>query len=56
MPLVIGTLGMVSKDFEKRLEELEIIETIQMTAFLKLVRIARTVMENGGVTLSTRLQ
>ena len=42
IPVVIGTLGMVLKDLEKELEELEIrgrIKTIQTTALLRSARI-----------------
>ena len=42
--IVTGALGMIPKDLEERLEELEIIrsfETIQITALLRLSRILR---------------
>ena len=58
IPIVVGALGTVHKDLEKRLEKLEIrgrIETIQTTALLRLVRILIRIMETRG-DLSLRLQ
>ena len=46
--IVVGALGMVHKDLEKSLEELEIrrrIVTIQTTVLLRLARILRRVLE-----------
>ena len=48
VPVVVGALGMILKDLEKRLEELEIrerIKTIQTTALLRLARILRRVLK-----------
>ena len=48
IPIVIGSLEMVLKGLERKLEELEIggrIETIQTTALLILARILRRVLE-----------
>ena len=50
--IAVEALVMVPASFEKRLEELEIrgiIETIQTTAFLRLARIFRKVLETWGV-------
>ena len=49
IPIVVGTLGTVSKSLEDRLEELEIsgrIETIQTTALLRSAGILRRVLES----------
>ena len=48
IPIVIGTLGTVLKGLVRRLEELKIgvqIETIQITALLRLARILIKVLE-----------
>ena len=47
IPIVIGALGTVTKDFERGLKKLEIggIETIPTIAWLRLVRIIRRVFE-----------
>ena len=48
IPIVVGALGTVPINLEKRLEDLEItggIETIQTTALLQLARILRRVLE-----------
>ena len=46
IPIITGTLGIIPKDFDKRLEELEIrrIKTIQIIVLLKLARILRRVL------------
>ena len=47
IPIVVGALGTVPINLEKRLEELEIrgrIETIQTTALLQSARIPRRVL------------
>ena len=46
---MVGTLGMVLKGLEKKLEELEIrgrIKTFQTTGLLRLAKILRRVLEN----------
>ena len=48
IPIVVGALGTVPKNLEKRLENREIrgrIETIQTTALLQLARILRRGLE-----------
>ena len=48
VPVIIGALKTVSKDLVTGLEELEIgglVEIIQTTAFLRLARILRRVLE-----------
>ena len=48
IPIVIGTLGTVTKELVQGLEDLEItglVETIQSTAFLRSARILRRVLE-----------
>ena len=48
IPIVIGALGTVTKDLVKGLREMEIrtwMETIQMTAFLRMATILRRVLE-----------
>ena len=57
IPIVVGTLGMVPKGLEKRLEEVEIrgrIEIIQTTALLKLARILKRVLETCCHSNSSR--
>ena len=59
VPIVIGALGSVTKGLLKDLEELEVggrVETIQMTALLRTVRILRRVLETWGDLLSLKLQ
>ena len=59
IPIVIGTFGTVSKGLLKGLEGLEFggrVETIQITAWLKTVRILRRVLEIWGDLLSLNLQ
>ena len=48
VPIVIGTLGTITKGLLKGLEDLEVggrVETIQTTALLKTARILRRVLE-----------
>ena len=48
VPIVIGALGTVTKGFLKGLEDLEVggrVETIQITALLRTVRILKRVLE-----------
>ena len=48
IPIVIGTLGTVTKELVQILEDFEItgrIETVQHTAFLRSARILRRVLE-----------
>ena len=48
IPIVIGAFGSVAKGLLKGLEDLEVggrVETIQITALLKTVRILRSVLE-----------
>ena len=48
IPVVVGVLGTVPKDLERRIEELEIrgrIDTIQTTALLRSARILRRVLD-----------
>ena len=48
VPIVIGALGTIPKGLEKEREELEIrgrLETIQVTAWLRMVRILRRILE-----------
>ena len=47
IPIVIGALGTILKDFVKDLEEIEIGQTvtIQITALSRLARILRRVLE-----------
>ena len=48
IPLVIGTLGTITKGLLKGLEDLEVggrVEIIQMTALLRTARILRRVLE-----------
>ena len=49
VPIVIGAFGTVTEGLLKTLEEFEVsrrVETIQMTALLKMARILRRVLEN----------
>ena len=55
LPIVIGTLGAITKGLLKGLEDLEIggrVETIQTTALLRTARILRQVLETWGDLLS----
>ena len=48
IPIVSGTLGTVTKGLVKRLEDLEIlgrVETIQITALLRLARVLKRVLK-----------
>ena len=48
VPIVIGAFGTITKGLLKDLEDLEVggrVETIQMTALLRLARILRRVLE-----------
>ena len=48
IPIVIGALGTIAKDLERKLEELEVggwIKTIQTKALLRLARLLRRVLE-----------
>ena len=59
IPIVIGTLGTVTKSLEKSLENLGVrgkIETIQNTALLKSDRIVRRVLDTRGDLLLLRPQ
>ena len=51
VPIVVGAFGMVTKGLLKGLEDLEVggqVETIQMTALLKMARILRRDLETWG--------
>ena len=51
IPTVIGALGIIPKDFEERLEELEIrrrIEDTHITALLSLLLLKRIIILNTG--------
>ena len=59
IPIVIWAFGTVTKGLLKGLEELEISgrgDTIQTTAFLRIARILRRVLEIWGDMLSFKLQ
>ena len=59
VPIVIGTLGTVTKGLLKGLEDLGVsgrVETIQTTALLRMARILRRVLETWGDLLSLKLQ
>ena len=59
VPIVIGTLGTVTKGLLKGLGDLEVsgrVETIQTTALLRTARILRRVLETWGDLLSLKLQ
>ena len=48
LPIVIGAFGAISKGLLKGLEDLEVggrVETIQMTALLRMARILRRILE-----------
>ena len=58
-PIVIGTLGTITKGLLKGLEDLKVggrVETIQTTALLRTARILRRVLETLGDLLSLKLQ
>ena len=59
VPIVIGTLGTITKGLFKGLEDLEVggrVETIQTTALLKTARILIRVLETWWDLLSLKLQ
>ena len=56
IPVVFRFLGTVPKNREKRLDELKIKETIQITTKLISARILRRVLKTRGDLLSNRLQ
>ena len=59
VPIVIGAFGTITKGLLKGLKDLEVggrVETIQMTALLRTVRILRWVLETWGDLLSLELQ
>ena len=58
VPIVIGASGTITKGLLKGLEDLEVggrVETIQMTALLRMARILRRVPETWGDLLSLKL-
>ena len=59
VPIVIGSLGTITKGLFKGLEDLEFggrVETIQTTVLLRTARILRWVLETWGDFLSLKLQ
>ena len=59
VPIVIGAFGTITKGLLKGLEDLEVggrVETIQMTALLRMARIRRRVLETWGDLMSLKLQ
>ena len=59
IPIIIGSIGTVLKGWERELEELNIegwVETIQITALLRSVKILRRVLETWGDLMSLWLQ
>ena len=59
VPIVIGAFGTITKGLLKGQEDLEVggrVETIQMTALLKTVRILRRVLGTRGDLLALKLQ
>ena len=59
IPVVVGALCTVARDFVKRQKDLEIrgwMETIQTTALLRSTRILRRVLKTWGDLLSLKLQ
>ena len=57
VPIVIGAFDTVTKGLLKGLEDLKVgVETIQTTAFLKMARILRRILETWGDLLSLNLQ
>ena len=58
VPIVIGAFGTITKGLLKGLEDLEVggrVETIQITALLRTVRILRRILETWGDLLSLKL-
>ena len=59
VPIVIGAFRTITKGLLKGLEDLEVggrVETIQMTALLRTVRILRKVLETWGDLVSLKLK
>ena len=59
LPIVLDAHGIILKSLENRLVEREIrerIETIQITVFMRSLRILRRVLETRKYLLSLRLQ
>ena len=59
VPIVIGAFGTITKGLLKGLEDLEVgrrVETLKMTALLRMARILRRVLETWGDLLSLELQ
>ena len=59
VPIVIGSLGTITKGLSKGLEDLEVggrVETIQTIALLRTAKILRRVLETCGDLLSLKLQ
>ena len=59
VPIVIGAFGTVTKGLLKGLENLQVggrVDTLQMTALLKTVRILRRILETCGGLLPLKLQ
>ena len=59
VPILIGAFGTITKGLLKGQEDLEVggrVETIQMTALLRMARIMRRVRETRGDLLSLKLQ
>ena len=55
VPIVIGTIGTITKGLLKGLEDLEVggrVKTIKTTALLRTARIVRRVLETWGDLLS----
>ena len=58
VPIMIDSLGTITKGLLKGLEDLEVggrVETIQATALLRTARILRRVLETWGDLLSLKL-
>ena len=59
VPIVVGAFGTITKGLLKGLEDLEVggrVETIQITALLRMARILRQVLETWGKLLSLKHQ
>ena len=59
VPIVISAFSTITKGLLKGLEDLEVdgwVETLQMTALLRIARILRRVLETWGDLLSLKLQ
>ena len=59
IPIVIGVLGIVTKELVQGLKDLEItgwVKTVQTTALLRSARILRKVLETREDLLSLKLQ